>query len=324
MVAKTRLASIKEDEETCEELAVLKHMSDFEIGECQLQGSFVSVHRCKSKHDGEVFAVMRLAKKSYTQTAGAKREREALYYSRHPNILTLYWSFELANDWILIYGYYDLGSLRQHMDKIGEPGLSIEESKTLCNDALDGLGFLHEKRILHRDVHTTTISICGPLESAKAKLLDTGFSKRCPSGVVVGTDGYRAPEIEDEKRRTGAFRHASRDFDETVDLYSLGIVLFVTLVGNEATSSRGLVWQHADFRDMLENADNCLWHCDVYQDTGIFGLCQLAEMEESGAIATISALTETNPKSRPRSAALARELPFLVEQYEDCECEDGA
>jgi len=295
-------------------------MSDFEVGECQHQGPFASVHRCEYKLSGDVFAMRRLPKKNYVQRAGVKRDRDALSFVSHPNIVSLHWLFELANDWILILEFCDMGTLRQYIDKNGEPGISVEDSQTICKNVLAGLAFLHSRRVLHRDVHPTNVSLSGPEESLSAKLSDTSFAKRSQRGRVMGSDGYRAPEIAIEMRRLGALRQVSNHFDETIDLYSVGVLVFVTLVGVEAKSSEGRIWQHQEFRSMLEDADHYLWHCDAYQDAGVFGLCQLSDMEDCGAIATISALTETNPKRRIQTAAAAaaRQLPFFIDKPEDC------
>jgi serine/threonine protein kinase len=304
-----------EDEEACGDCPTRVQISDFKIDKCQLQGSFASVYSCKHKSRRDELSMVRLAKRAYFQPPGAKREWDVIASSGHPNLVSLHWSFELESDFILITGFCDMGSLRQYIDKNGEPGLTVEETRDVGRNILDALHFLHGKRILHRDVHPTNVGICGPVDSTTAKLIDLGFAKRDQSGVVIGSPGYRAPELE--RRRNGAFRQSSRLFEETIDLYSFGILVFVTLVGNEATSSKGCVWQHEDFRKMLVDADHCLWHCDIYQDTGIFGLCQLADMEDCGAVATISALTETDPKSRTQTAALARELPFFQKEQDN-------
>jgi serine/threonine protein kinase len=289
-------------------------MSDFQIGGVKFQGSYRNVFKCTAKYNGDVFAMARLEKNKHCQPQSAKRDRDILSAINHPNVVPLHWSFELDNDWVLIMGFCNLGTLRQHIDKNGEPGLTDEETKVYCNDILDGLEHLHANFILHRDICPANIGLCKSMQSVTAKIVDCGFAKRDRSGVIVGSDGYRAPEITLEKRRTGAFRKAAKSFDTTVDFYSFGVLLFVMLVGNEAKSSEGHAWTHEEFQEMLEDPEHSLWHCDIYLETGIFGSSQLPDMEDSGAIDTIAALTETDPKCRPQTAMDIRDLVFFTDE----------
>ena len=106
-----------------------------------------------------------------------------------------------------------LTTLAKHMKK---NGLSLCEIVKLGINICDALILCHENGVIHRDIKEANIFI----GSNKAfKLGDFGVSKALIGATyartMMGTFSYMAPEILSYK-----------PYDETVDLYSLGIVLY--------------------------------------------------------------------------------------------------
>eukprot|EP01121_Diplochlamys_sp_Union-15-3_P022403 TRINITY_DN9524_c0_g1_i1.p1 TRINITY_DN9524_c0_g1~~TRINITY_DN9524_c0_g1_i1.p1 ORF type:complete len:703 (+),score=105.20 TRINITY_DN9524_c0_g1_i1:55-2163(+) len=91
--------------------------------------------------------------------------------------------------------------------------------KTIITDVLDGLIFLHFKKIIHRDLKTLNILISGKNEF-RAKIGDFGLSTLRLSSVSqskagsVGTPVYMSPEVIDAQPAT-----------EKSDIYSMAIVI---------------------------------------------------------------------------------------------------
>lgn len=87
----------------------------------------------------------------------------------------------------------------------------------LCSDVAEGLDFLHQKKIVHRDVKTTNILVDADW---RAKLCGFSFASHENSPVsakkeyVYGTEEFMAPEIA-----MGA------DFGVSADMFSFGMVL---------------------------------------------------------------------------------------------------
>lgn len=83
-------------------------------------------------------------------------------------------------------------------------------------DILTALVECHKRKIIHRDIKTDNIFIS---EDGDYKLGDFGVSKklsdRSRATSMKGTPNYIAPEV-----------YLGQEYDETVDLYSLGIVLY--------------------------------------------------------------------------------------------------
>jgi serine/threonine protein kinase len=297
-------------------------MSDFEICETLGSGTFASVSKCRKKSTGEEFAIKRLQKSNYTrrpalEASMPRQEHDTLIISgRHPNVCSLECAFETTKYWVLIIEFCDQGSIRQLIEEDGTPGLETRQTARLGRHVLQALDYLHTLDILHRDVKPENCGISSKPEPETAKLIDFGFAARvpgCQSRAVFGSYGYLAPEIELAKSSVGPLKEAKDEhtYDNRVDLYSFGVMLFVMLVGREA-SSGGKLWTHQRFRSMLTDTDHRWWTCRGYRERGIDVARIYPKLRDSGALPTISALTETRADRRPSNAAEACKLPLFI------------
>jgi serine/threonine protein kinase len=100
--------------------------------------------------------------------------------------------------------------------------LQEDIAKVLFKQIIEGLGYIHSKKILHRDIKLDNILLDG---LGKVKIADFGVSKIVKNGEIMkeqcGTPAYIAPEIIKDKGYTG-FK---------ADLWSAGVVLFAMLYG---------------------------------------------------------------------------------------------
>jgi len=108
------------------------------------------------------------------------------------------------------------------LDRMMEKRLDEKEVVKLGIDMCKALGLCHRKNIIHRDIKPQNIFIS---DSGDYKLGDFGIARtmeKTTGGMSKkGTYKYMAPEV---------FR--GEHYDSTVDLYSLGIVLYSLLNGN--------------------------------------------------------------------------------------------
>ena len=101
----------------------------------------------------------------------------------------------------------------------------------------DGLSFIHERGLLHRDVKPSNILVT---PARKAVLVDFGLAKRSSDdqitdhGRVVGTYRYMSPE-----------QARGETLDRRSDLYSLGATLYELLAGRPA-------FAHSNQYELLE------------------------------------------------------------------------
>lgn len=114
----------------------------------------------------------------------------------HENIIS-YYGTEVHRDKMFIFMEYCPISLH---DLVEQRGIIPEiVAKELTHQVLDGLAYLHERNIVHRDIKPRNILVG---QDKRFKIADFGSSKfkenalrdDIQSGTFVGTPHYMAPE----------------------------------------------------------------------------------------------------------------------------------
>jgi len=105
-------------------------------------------------------------------------------------------------------------------DKL-ERKLDPYEAIDITVQVLEGLAYLHEQGVAHKDLKPENLLLAGDgrVVIADFGIANTGVHNTNVSGKPEGTDAYRAPE-----QRTGPG-------DQRSDMYSLGIILYELLTG---------------------------------------------------------------------------------------------
>ena len=118
-----------------------------------------------------------------------------------------------AQEKYMISEYMSEGSLRDLLTKGGL--MSYSQVKDLCLDLASGLSYLHQRKMVHRDVKPSNIfrhgerTVLGDFGIAKG--VDLGSNE--PTGYTVGTPAYMAPE------------HFRGRTEPRSDQYALAVVL---------------------------------------------------------------------------------------------------
>ncbi|KAF4824091.1 putative serine/threonine-protein kinase fhkC [Colletotrichum tropicale] len=191
------------------------------------KGHFAEVFLCVEKSTGQRYAV-----KIFTKTAGMEerskqeglqQEIAVLMGVSHPNVLCLKDTFNERNAVYLVLELAPEGELFNFI--VMKQKLTEDESRKLFTQLFQGIKYLHDRNIVHRDIKPENILMVD--RDLHVKLADFGLAKiigeESFTTTLCGTPSYVAPEILAEGRH--------RKYTKAVDIWSLGVVLYICLCG---------------------------------------------------------------------------------------------
>ena len=157
----------------------------------------------------------------------------------HRHILRMYDFFYDSNRIYVILEYAANDTLASYLKRYQR--LDSTRTATFIYQIADALNYCHRLKIMHRDLKPENI-LLGQFH--EIKLADFGLALHCPSSrrtQYIGTMDYMAPEvIENEDVNSGDLSSVSIDltttkspapYEESADLWSLGIIAYELLVG---------------------------------------------------------------------------------------------
>jgi len=162
--------------------------------------------------------------------ARVKREIHNMKALDHPAIVKFYDMWETKETLYVVMELVEGGELFKAI--IAKGHLSEPEARHIFIQLVDALKYCHAKKLIHRDLKPENILVDKKKSKdgrTMVKITDFGASKLVDDGdstavTVIGTRQYWAPEVSDP-------RTAAMGYDERVDLWSLGVVLYVMLEG---------------------------------------------------------------------------------------------
>ena len=185
-------------------------------------GAFGKVNISLHVASGRLVAIKTFTKKNLKNKHAKnkiKHEIEMLSRLRHPFITQIYDSFETEKH-IFIVMEYICGDLLGFIRKRGK--LSESVTKVIFKQIIEGLKYIHRKKIVHRDIKLDNILI--DLTNT-VKICDFGVSKKINKGDIMydhcGTPAYIAPEIFKNHGYEGY----------SCDIWSAGVTLYYMLGG---------------------------------------------------------------------------------------------
>ena len=109
-----------------------------------------------------------------------------------------------------------------------KPKVSFSDTVSIMLDVAEGLNYLHEKSIVHRDLACKNILLTS---RKQAKIADFGFAKYFPGGHTAatanpGTPANRAPETY------GRSFFSRVNYGTKADIFSFGVVMLEVIVGH--------------------------------------------------------------------------------------------
>ena len=152
-----------------------------------------------------------------------RREARAAARLTHPALVGVLDQGVDGNTTYLTMEYIDGVNLRRHLRDRG--ALSVEESFTILERVLDGLGAAHRTGLVHRDIKPENVLLA---TDGRIKLADFGLARAVTevtsttTGTVFGTVAYLGPELV-----------AKGISDARTDVYAAGILLYEMLTGRQ-------------------------------------------------------------------------------------------
>ena len=191
------------------------------------KGHFATVYLAVERNTGMKFAVKKFERRpgggEKSKVEGLEQETAILKGVSHPNVLCLKDTFDEEDGVYIVLELATEGELFNWIVMKGK--LTEEETRKLFIQLFQGIKYLHERNIVHRDIKPENILLID--QNLSAKLADFGLSKiigeESFTTTLCGTPSYVAPEILEDSNH--------RRYTRAVDVWSLGVVLYICLCG---------------------------------------------------------------------------------------------
>uniref|UniRef100_A0A8C2JBJ1 non-specific serine/threonine protein kinase n=1 Tax=Cyprinus carpio TaxID=7962 RepID=A0A8C2JBJ1_CYPCA len=183
-------------------------------------GAFGKVFKAQNKQTGIFAAAKVIDTKTEDELEDYMVEIDILASCDHPNIVKLLDAFYYESKlWILIE-FCGGGAVDAVMLELERP-LTEPQIRVVCKQTLDALQYLHDSKVIHRDLKAGNILLT---LDGDVKLADFGVSAKNTKSIqrrdsFIGTPYWMAPEVvmcETSK---------DRPYDYKADIWSLGVTL---------------------------------------------------------------------------------------------------
>ncbi|KAK3530467.1 hypothetical protein QTP86_024376, partial [Hemibagrus guttatus] len=183
-------------------------------------GAFGKVYKAQNKQSGILAAAKVIDTKTEDELEDYMVEIEILASCNHDNIVKLLDAFYYESQlWILIE-FCAGGAVDAVMLELERP-LTEPQIRVVCKQTLEALIYLHENKVIHRDLKAGNILLT---LDGQVKLADFGVSAKNTKTLqrrdsFIGTPYWMAPEVvmcETSK---------DRPYDYKADIWSLGVTL---------------------------------------------------------------------------------------------------
>ncbi|XP_014053347.1 ribosomal protein S6 kinase alpha-5 isoform X3 [Salmo salar] len=206
------------------------------------EGSFSICRQCTHKKTGQKYAVKIVSKRMEAQT---QKEIAALKLcDGHPNIVKTH---EVYHDQLHTYLVLELlrgGELLERIRR--KQHFSETEASRIMRRLVSAVSHMHDVGVVHRDLKPENLLFTDESENSEIKIIDFGFARlKPPDNQLLKTPcftlAYAAPEI---LKYDG--------YDESCDLWSLGVILYTMLSGQVPFQCQGKSLTHTSAEEIMK------------------------------------------------------------------------
>ncbi|CAD7926131.1 unnamed protein product [Amoebophrya sp. A120] len=191
------------------------------------EGGFGAVFKCKHKGTGVLRAAKRIPKHVLqSDWAMFENEVKSLIALDHPHIVKLLEYFDDGKDVVLVFELCQGPDLFDRIVDVlkTKNRFNKQEAGRLLRHMLKAVFCCHSLGIVHRDIKPENFMFASVDRNASLKLIDLGLSARSSGESDLegqrGTVAYMPPEMI-----------AGGKYDRRVDIWGLGIILYIMLAG---------------------------------------------------------------------------------------------
>ncbi|KAJ3438554.1 non-specific serine/threonine protein kinase [Anaeramoeba flamelloides] len=201
-------------------------LEDFKLLSVIGRGTYGKVMLVKKKDTKKIYAMKSLQKgmlADHQQILHTMSERDVLMRVRHPFLVGLHYSFQTTEKLYMALDYAPGGELFTRISEEGK--LPQDRAKLYIAEIMLALDHLHKMDVVYRDLKPENVLLDqeGHIKITDFGLVKTDLNKKFggKTSTFCGTPEYLAPEII-----------LDTPYDEIVDWWSLGILLYEMLTGS--------------------------------------------------------------------------------------------
>ncbi|KAK7265575.1 hypothetical protein RJT34_33196 [Clitoria ternatea] len=228
-----------------------RSVCEFEMIKKINEGTYGVVYKARDKKTGEIVALKKvkmLDREGFPMSS--LREMNILLSFNHPSIVDV--KEVVVDDYdgtfmVMEHMEYDLKGLME----VKKKPFSISEIKSLMQQLLEGVKYLHGNWVLHRDLKTSNILLNS---EGELKICDFGLSRQYGSPLkpytpVVVTLWYRAPEL-----LLGA-----KEYSTAIDMWSVGCIMAELIAKEPLFKGKSELEQLNKIFQTLGTPDEKIW-----------------------------------------------------------------
>ena len=245
-------------------------IEDFSLGQCIGKGAFGEVYLTTRIGYNKLYATKKIPKK-LVETPSIKKhlvdELERLKTLDHKNIIKLETIKQSENNYYIITDYYNGGGLYDILKKYkmiyGRP-FPENVVQHLMRQIIDAVVYLHQRKIIHRDLKLENLLINFESEEdknnlnllkAEVKIIDFGFATRLNGSnlrySILGSPINMDPILLTKLNNKNISYLIG--YDEKADIWSLGTVCYEMATGE-------MVFKVQDINQLLQRVEIGIYH----------------------------------------------------------------